>query len=317
MDENKQNGEVEQTEQKPVKSALTRKQMREHKQMYTPSSLRDNPDGKQLNIRAVFIIVISLIVACAIAIIIVVAVTSAKIKLRNETEIPVVSGDVSMQLEDSVYQYIDGTSVKIDAGAKLFIDENGNVVLKTAFGSNVTTLPVYIRGADGSRSVILTQDMYYYRARGEMGSIPTCAEKLTQITCDKNNVITAKRDGKTVTLDSGFLFDGEKTYIFLETVVVEYNGYQDEIPPMSFVEFVYGDKLQVFNYDTEKFEIQNCSEDGIAHSLTYGEVPPDWELQFVVRKMVIFDGTSTKNPSLFLKPAMNNHDFVKYLIPKD
>lgn len=143
-------------------------------------------------------------------------------------------------------QYYAGSSAAVSEGTQLKVQEDGSVTLEQSGQNNTVNLPIYL---DDSRSVVLPQDMVYYEPRTPItGRI----RYFSQVDCTASGSVTITREGKKLNFGQGFLYDCNDFFLFLEPVVVSINGYEIEIPPLSYVEAVYGSHIMIFNYDTEE-----------------------------------------------------------------
>lgn len=150
------------------------------------------------------------------------------------------------KLKDTASQYYGGSAVHIEKGTQLRSDSEGTVSIKSGKQNIETTLPIYL---DNSRKVILPVDMLYVSPR-----IGGCSRvgRFSEVECKENQMITVYREGKKADTERGFLYDGEDFYLFLEPVTVSFNGYNMDLPALSYVEAVYGEYMMLFNYDTKE-----------------------------------------------------------------
>ena len=90
---------------------------------------------------------------------------------------------------------------------------------------------------------------------------------------------------KETAVDRGFLFDGEDFYLFLEPVVVKFNGYSLELPALSYVEARYNGDVMIFNAQDKSFLIESPKS-----VVTAGIPTGDYEISLLNDSMVLHDG---------------------------
>lgn len=159
----------------------------------------------------------------------------------------------SYTMEGSPRQYYLGNAYALPESGTLRRTPQDKTVLDSGgIPSEVSSLPVYY-AREGVAT--LPQDMDYYAPRSGMERrLPY----FTELSAASNGAVTASRDGKDKALAPGFAFDGQNLYLFLEPMIVEFNGYRLELPPLSFVDAMnYGD-IVVFNYETKDFLIEEA-----------------------------------------------------------
>ncbi len=160
-----------------------------------------------------------------------------------------VSNDNRYALDASAVQYYVGQEYPIDDGAVLVrsvIDDTTKTTLVTDSGDRtLTSLVIY---QPSSESIVLTQDMVYYDPRS---TVKAQVKALTEVVCTSTS-ITAYSGNDSATLSRGFLYDGKDYFVFLEEVVVSYNGYTKTLSPLSYIEAVYQNYIVIFDYETKE-----------------------------------------------------------------
>lgn len=155
---------------------------------------------------------------------------------------------MSYELEGSPCQYYGGSVYRMEAGTTLQRTSEGKTVVKDSSGRRAANnLPIYY---EDRNELTLTQDMVYYAPRSGMhGRLGYFSEAYQYA----NGRVAVRQNGEELNLESGFLYDGEDLYIFLEPVILSFNGYQMTLPALSYVEAIYTENIMVFNYGSKEF----------------------------------------------------------------
>lgn len=153
----------------------------------------------------------------------------------------------SYVFETSGKQYYAGNTGLVPAGSELKIQEDGTALLCRDGEENTTGLPIYL---DGVREVVIPQDAIYYDPRGKETKRVL---HFSHVSCTSGGAVTVTRESKQAHKGQGFLFDGKDFFLFLEPMTVSFNGYGIDVPPLSYVEAVYGGYIMIYNYDTGEF----------------------------------------------------------------
>lgn len=196
-----------------------------------------------------------------------------------------------LTLEGSPIQYYGGGGFPIAEGTVLRRTAE-DVTLLNSQGSEreLTSLPIYYQDR---QIVTLPQTMAYYAPRsGTMGGL----SYFTEIRFQTNGSLQAERDGKSANMEKGFLFDGKDFYLFLEPVELTFNGYQMELPAMSYVEAIYNGDIMVFNYETKEFFME-APKTTVLASAGGG----DYEVSLLGDSLTTRDGSKTL---LFTRPEI-------------
>lgn len=197
----------------------------------------------------------------------------------------------SYRLKGKASQYYGGSQAVIEDGADLKRSSDGTTKLKQGSGSTDTSLPIYL---SESRSVVFPDDMIYFAPRSY-----ECMRLLyfSEVECKTNGTVIAKHENNTKTIDPGFLYDGKDFYLFLEPMVLSFNGYTMELPALSYAEAVYGAHIMVFNYETK--ETVTEAPEGNAEART---ASGDYTISLFGDSMTLYDGTKSllaTKPDLF------------------
>lgn len=186
-------------------------------------------------------------------------------------------------LPEAGWQYYAGSKAKVSTGAYLQQDADGNThILDSGANTDLTTsLPIYFENLD---AIVIPGEMVYYAPRK---SICAKTELFSEVRVDGSNVRILSGE-KTTAVDRGFLFDGKDFYLFLEPVVLQFNGYSLELPALSYVEARFNADVMVFNYETKTFLMESPKTAVIA-SISTG----DYEVSLLNDSMTLHDGTRT------------------------
>lgn len=237
------------------------KKSREWRERYTPSRLRK----KRKLSRKEWMVLIIPSLAAVLAIVIVLFITNRS---------------ASYTFEESGKQYYGGSSSAVPARSELKIDQDGKVQLKINGTSSEVSLPIYM---DNSQKIVLPYDVLYYSPRFQKANL---VAKLSEVECKNNGSVRVARRGKGVLADSGFLYDGDDFYIFLEPMILYFNNYKMEVPALSYVEAVYGNQIMVFNYETKEVFMEKSDGSGIATP-----VQEDYTISLIGDSMTLPNGT--------------------------
>ncbi len=243
-----------------MKSARRKRIRRTETNRYTPRRLRRRKLGR----RELLILLTPVLAAVA-------AVAVALLILNK---------GASYKLTSSAYQYYGGSAAVIESGATLKRSGDGTTLLKQSGRSAETSLPIYL---SDSRTVVFPDDMLYFAPRSG-----DCLRLVyfSEVECRTNGTVVVRHEGDTTTSEQGFLYDGKDFYLFLETMILSFNGYTMELPAMSYVEAVYGGYIMVFNYETKEMFIE--LSDGIASA----RVPSgDYTISLIGDSMTLYDGS--------------------------
>ena len=153
----------------------------------------------------------------------------------------------SVTLDGAPVQYYGGNTYRIWDGAVLHRTGDEKTVLMTSNNERtLDALPIYF---EEKETVFLPEDMAYYAPRsGKYGRIPFFSE----IRADEYGRVIVRHDENEQILEPGFLFDGKDLYLFLEPVIVSFNGYSVAIPALSYVEAVHTGDVMVFDFGVKQ-----------------------------------------------------------------
>ena len=249
-------------ENKRANAARKKIAQRGEENRYTPKHVR----GRKFGRREFLIILLPVLAAVA-------AVAVVLLTLDRGT---------SYKLTSSACQYYGGSSAAIESGATLKRSSDGTTLLKQGELNTETNLPIYLTD---SRTVVFPEDMLYFAPRSD-----DCLRLayFSEVECKANGTVVVRHDGDTATANPGFLYDGKDFYLFLEPVILSFNGYTMELPALSYVEAVYGGYIMAFNYETKETFME--LSDGTAST----QIPSgDYTISLIGDSMTLYDGSKS------------------------
>lgn len=163
------------------------------------------------------------------------------------------------EVSSAGHQYYRGSSAVVNDGTALKKNDEGKIVTKGGNGKNIITAPIYYDERD---AFLLTEENVYYDPRGNERK---CASAFTEFYIDDSGKVYAEKDGVRRALDMGFLYNGKDRYVFLEPMILETDGYQIHLSPLSYVDTTMEGDLCIFYYDTKEMETIACGGEVIAY----------------------------------------------------
>lgn len=152
----------------------------------------------------------------------------------------------ALTIDQGVYTCING--IKISLGEKVKLTrKDGTTYLKS--GGKKENLQSFPLVTEEEKSIILqkscswntTSDDGYFRV-----------DYFTVVTKEEDGIVMRRR-GKEVREPSGFLYDNDDTYLFLEEAMMQLGDRQIYIAPMTVVQVDYLSHIQMFGPDVEPF----------------------------------------------------------------
>lgn len=188
-------------------------------------------------------------------------------------------------------QYYGGSIYRMREGTTLLRTSEGKTVVKDSTGKhNANNLPIYY---EDRSELTIAQDMIHYAPRsGTHGRLGYFSE----VKQFSESRISVFRDGEELDLESGFLYDGGDLYIFLEPVILSFNGYRIVLPALSYVEAVYTGDIMVFNYASKEF-LMEPPQGPVTARIETG----DYEISLLNDSMTTYAG---KRTLLFSRPEL-------------
>ena len=198
---------------------------------------------------------------------------------------------MSYELEGRPCQYYAGSIYRMEEGTTLLRSSEGKTMIKDGGGNHTANdLPIYY---EDRNELTTTQDMIYYAPRsGKNGRLGYFSEVYQYA----NGRIEIRQNGEELRLESGFLYNGEDLYIFLEPVILTFNGYEFNLPSLSYVEAVYAGNIMVFNYGSKEFFMEPPQG-----SVTARIETGDYEVSLLGDSMTDYSG---KRTLLFGRPEL-------------
>lgn len=194
----------------------------------------------------------------------------------------VLNHSASYTLEGPADQFYAGGIFPFPEGGVLKRSRDGSVTMKSGGTTrDVPNLPIYYRQA---QSFLLPYDTIYYAPRHRiMGRLSF----FSTINRRENGEIWLTRDGESSPLKQGFLYDGEDFYLFLEPVSLTFNGYQFDLPALSWAEVIYGGDVMVYDYERGECFIEPPRTD-----VTAVAGQGDYTIDLMTDGLTLYDGTS-------------------------
>lgn len=198
---------------------------------------------------------------------------------------------MTYELKGRPCQYYAGSVYRMEEGSVLQRTSEDKTMIKDSSGRRTANdLPVYY---EDRNELTTTQDMVYYDPRsGTHGRLGYFSEVYQYA----NGRLEVRQNGEELNLGSGFLYNGEDLYVFLEPVTLTFNGYEIALPPLSYVEAVYTENVMVFNYGEKDFFMETPQGPVIARVET-----GDYEVSLLGDSMTDHTG---KRTLLFSRPEL-------------
>lgn len=146
--------------------------------------------------------------------------------------------------QNELYTYIGEVKKTYTAGTKFQHTDEGTF-LKNAKGESISSRPLYV----GSDKQIILPVPYAWVTMAPGGASMCRLESFSTVSVSDSS-IQLKDENQSRDGVSGFLFDGEGTYIFLEPVKLDWEEESCELPSMSFVTVQYGGSMNFHVYGT-------------------------------------------------------------------
>lgn len=188
--------------------------------------------GKKFSKRS---ILISIAVAAAAVIVILCAIAALR-------------GRDRLILEEPVYTVINGMKMEWPEGAYLVRNDGITMMKNGKARQNFQRYPL-ITEEDGT--IVLQKSCSYNRTSDEM---IYRLDYFSTVSKDEKGIVIS-RGGKETRDISGFIYDNEDTYVFLENAVLSWEGESVFIEPLTIVQVSYMNYLQIFGPGlTPRFE---------------------------------------------------------------
>lgn len=161
--------------------------------------------------------------------------------------------------QEAIY-FVNGMDYGISEGSNAVIDDEGYAIitLKNKQVLDRNTIPAYFVGED--KILLLSKLAYYCPSYDAMFS----ASKLlpfTQISFNDDSLYSnISRNSKSKSEQTGFLFDGYETFVFLEPMKIKYDDKTINVSPLSFMMVNYGNWVQIYNQETNEYTYDDTSD---------------------------------------------------------
>lgn len=173
----------------------------------------------------------------------------------------VVNNSGAYSIGEETVQYYAGMESRIPENAKIRADKNGT--LEITRGKKIDTIlpvPLYYKERN---AVLLLEDMLYNHPSD---STILSVSRFGIMECDDNYNFTYIQGEKECQIRPGFLYNGKDMYIFLEPVELRINNYVISLPPLSFVEAIYGNYVTALNYETKESIMEPIKSDAVVYA---------------------------------------------------
>lgn len=197
----------------------------------------------------------------------------------------------SYTINGTAYRYYAGQQTPLADGTRLSRNAEGVTEMKgSQLEGEMSSLPVYY---EDRQTVVLPQPMVYY-ASGSVTAVR--AECFTELDYLDNGTVTAVSGGRETSLTRGFMYDGQDTYLFLEPVTLEFNGYRLELGAMSYVTADYQNDVMVYNRADGTMTMEPPTG-----AVTAKAVSGDYTVSLLEDSLTLQDGTKVL---LFTRPDL-------------
>ncbi|MDD6160133.1 MAG: hypothetical protein PUB51_03255 [Oscillospiraceae bacterium] len=162
------------------------------------------------------------------------------------------TGETLMKTEEPVYQYFLDQKVEYDEGTVVIPGENGIVFGQGDDRSAGDVTPVY--SAD-SEALMLPIDMSWMDPTTKREwRVPA----LSRLERDENGDIWYVNGDDRIYMDGGFLSSGRGTYVFLDTVSLQFGGMSYDLEPFSCY-YVANGMYRIYRYQNDELAVETTS----------------------------------------------------------
>ena len=164
-------------------------------------------------------------------------------------------GRDTYELKEPAYMCVNGSRFDLKGDVRLY-HKNDRTTLN-AFGEKYE-MEDYPLILTDSGAVLLQKSCSWTRAADEM---IFRVDYFSEVGKDEEGMYIGRRGKKSRDL-SGFLYDNSDTYVFLEPATLSYNDKTVEIEPMTVVQVVYRDYIQIYGPGLEN-ETEDLDSDAV------------------------------------------------------
>lgn len=144
-------------------------------------------------------------------------------------------------LEVEAYQYYGGGQFRYKEGTVFRYEDGKTMLVQEDSTVTMTALPLYTV----EDSLFLPCNMLYWDT---LQVFQTRIEYYTQVSIDQYEQIIFTREESDLTVTGGFLYDGGDLYVFLEPMILKFNGYEIYLDAFSYVEVSATEDLMFYDH---------------------------------------------------------------------
>lgn len=161
--------------------------------------------------------------------------------------------------QDAIY-FVNGMDYGIQEGSVAEINDEGNAIItlpnKQVLDEN--TIPAYFYGQN---KILLLSKLAYYCPSYDAKFSTSKLLPFTQISYNSETLYsTLSRNNDKKQEQSGFLFDGYETFVFLEPMKIKYDNKIINISPLSYMMVNYGNWVQLYDPSTNDYIYDETSD---------------------------------------------------------
>ena len=172
---------------------------------------------------------------------------------------------IKIPKEYELYQYVMGK--KVYYSGIIEISSKGNITKLTTKEGNIylESAPVYYK-TETNKAILPSEMIVSFPMDGgvlnKINSLSTLYIKYGEV--------FVKNEDLDKNLIDAFLYDGNDLYVFVENTVVNVDGNEYKLPPLSYVNATYKGYVEIYNYDTEEYlYIEDVKDNIIASTSKY------------------------------------------------
>ena len=172
---------------------------------------------------------------------------------------------IKVNSEHEFFQYLYGKKLEY-TGILEMSDKDNITKFETKEGTiYLESIPVYYK--DEKFKAILPEDMaVVFPVEGgvtnKLNSLSTAYIKYDDVYLKKGSL--------NKKIENAFLYDGNDLYFFIENTIVNVDGQEYKLPPLSYVNATYRGYVEIYNYDTDEYTyIEEVNEDVTAKTTYY------------------------------------------------
>lgn len=264
-------------------NTVTQKEL-EHKELFTPTNLRDGSKrnrNNKIKIALFSILVVLIIIASTLLVL--------YFKEPRGPEIEVPEDTYSLKISEIATQYYNDNSNDFNKNTTLYIKEGKVYALIDEYNEVEVNVPLYM---ENGNEVYISEKMLQYTPR--VKGWPNKLDPLTKISRNNNGSLVVSRNDKSAAINRGFLYDCNDFYFFLEPMKININNkYTVEVGQFSYAEVVVNGKVSIFNHNDKMWYSYDC--EGVCTATPINEdptLPVDYTLNLVADSFLDYSGVS-------------------------